>query len=217
MHGKYPLQVSVKYRMIQNDGLNFVHLYFLTYTWYVNDLHKIWNRKSHIFKYHRRALAYLTAMQQHQLRAKWLLCSTRCFYAYHRRTWDEFKTGLSVAHSSQPIEWAENLGYRNQLSGVCWAAVYCSIEYIFLNHPVLYGIKHVFGRRSHWTFLDSVPGNVYIVTREAFVLPLLQLKSNKYYIFWECVCSLMCPAAMRTHHVVICGLPGSTVFFHIIA
>ena len=28
-----------KYSMIQKDGLNFVCLYFLNYTWYVNDLH----------------------------------------------------------------------------------------------------------------------------------------------------------------------------------
>jgi hypothetical protein len=27
--------------MIQKDGLNFVRLYFLNYTWYVNDLHSI--------------------------------------------------------------------------------------------------------------------------------------------------------------------------------
>jgi len=29
------------YRVIQKDGLNFVRLYFLNYTWYVNDLHNI--------------------------------------------------------------------------------------------------------------------------------------------------------------------------------
>ena len=29
------------YSVIQNDGLNFVRLYFLNYTWYVNDLHNI--------------------------------------------------------------------------------------------------------------------------------------------------------------------------------
>jgi hypothetical protein len=27
--------------MTQKDGLNFVRLYFLNYTWYVNDLHNI--------------------------------------------------------------------------------------------------------------------------------------------------------------------------------
>jgi len=30
--------------MIQKDGLNFVGLYFLNYTWYVNDVHNIWKR-----------------------------------------------------------------------------------------------------------------------------------------------------------------------------
>ena len=29
------------YSVIKKDGLNFVRLYFLTYTWYVNDLHNI--------------------------------------------------------------------------------------------------------------------------------------------------------------------------------
>jgi hypothetical protein len=31
----------VKYSVIQKDGINFVGLYFLNYTWYVNDLHNI--------------------------------------------------------------------------------------------------------------------------------------------------------------------------------
>ena len=29
------------YRVIQKDVLNFVRLYFLNYTWHVNDLHNI--------------------------------------------------------------------------------------------------------------------------------------------------------------------------------
>jgi len=29
------------YKVIQKDGLNFVRLHFLNYTWYVNDLHNI--------------------------------------------------------------------------------------------------------------------------------------------------------------------------------
>jgi len=32
---------KIKYRVIQKGGLNFVRLYFLNYTWYVNDLHNI--------------------------------------------------------------------------------------------------------------------------------------------------------------------------------
>ena len=35
-----------KYSVIQKDGLNFVRLYFLNYTRYVNDLHNIWKRRS---------------------------------------------------------------------------------------------------------------------------------------------------------------------------
>jgi hypothetical protein len=30
-----------KYRVIKKYGLNFVRLYFLNYTWHVNDLHNI--------------------------------------------------------------------------------------------------------------------------------------------------------------------------------
>ena len=36
----------------------------------------------------------------------------------------------------QPVERAENLEYRNQLSGVYSGAVYSLIESIFLNHSV---------------------------------------------------------------------------------
>jgi len=32
---------ALLYRVIQKDGLNFERLYFLNYTWYVNDLHDI--------------------------------------------------------------------------------------------------------------------------------------------------------------------------------
>jgi len=50
---------------------------------------------------------------------------------YQRGIWDEIKRVLTVAHASQPGERAENLEYRNQLSGMCWGAVYSSIESIF--------------------------------------------------------------------------------------
>ena len=58
-------------------------------------------------------------------------------HVYQRRNWEEFKRVLRVAHASQPVKRAENLECRNQLSGVCWDAVYFSIESIFLNHLVL--------------------------------------------------------------------------------
>jgi hypothetical protein len=48
-------------------------------------------------------------------------------------------------------------------------------------------------------------GNVRITQHwGAFVQPLLQQKSNKYYIFWVCVCSLRYPS--RNLHVPYCHL-----------
>jgi len=57
-------------------------------------------------------------------------------HVYQRRIWEELKRGLRVAWASQPVERVENLEYRNQMFGVCWVAVYCSVESIFLNHPL---------------------------------------------------------------------------------
>ena len=54
---------------------------------------------------------------------------------------------------------------------------------------------------------------MYNVTMRPFVQPLFSEK--QYYKFWECVCRLMYPACTR--HIVIFGLPGSTVFLHIIS
>jgi len=49
----------------------------------------------------------------------------------------------------------------------------------------------------------------------AFARPLLVWKSNKYYVFWVCVVALGIQHAIR--HIVICALPRSAVFFHIIS
>jgi hypothetical protein len=38
--------VQYSYSVIKKDGLNFVRLYFLNYTRYVNDLYNIWKRRS---------------------------------------------------------------------------------------------------------------------------------------------------------------------------
>jgi len=44
-------------------------------------------------------------------------------------------------------------------------------------------------------------------------------KSNKYHIFWVCVCSLTYPPceAGAPHYTAICGLSGCTVFFQVIS
>jgi len=44
-------------------------------------------------------------------------------------------------------------------------------------------------------------------------------KAKKYYMFWVWVCSLSHPAcnAHAPCYIVICGLPGSALFFHIIS
>jgi len=77
-------------------------------------------------------------------------------HVYQRRRWDEFKRVLSVAHASQPAERAENLEYGNQLSGMCWGAVYCSIESIFLNQPVLcFKPEHAGNSWREWTDLKT--------------------------------------------------------------
>jgi len=48
--------------------------------------------------------------------------------------------------------------------------------------------------------------------------PILQWKSKKYYILCVCVfVALGNQHAMHMRHIVFCGLPGSTVFFHIIS
>jgi hypothetical protein len=46
---------------------------------------------------------------------------------------------------------------------------------------------------------------------------LLQRRSNRYYIFWVCVCSLSYPAhnAHAPHYIVVCGLFGSSIFLHL--
>jgi hypothetical protein len=53
----------------------------------------------------------------------------------------------------------------------------------------------------------------------AFVQPLLQWKSNKFFIYWMCVCKPSNPAskAHAPHYMGICSLLGCTIFFHIVS
>jgi hypothetical protein len=54
--------------------------------------------------------------------------------------------------------------------------------------------------------------------RDAFLQPLLQWISNKYYIFWICVCSLSYPACnARAPYCRLWPVSGCTTFFHVIS
>jgi len=44
---------------------------------------------------------------------------------------------------------------------------------------------------------------------------IVAVESSEHYIFRVCVCSLGTQRALRLRSVVICGLSGSTIFFHI--
>jgi len=43
-----------------------------------------------------------------------------------------------------------------------------------------------------------------------------QWKSNQYCIFWACICSCRYKA-INMLKIVVCGLPGCTIFFQIIS
>ena len=66
-------------------------------------------------------------------------------------------------------------------------------------------------------YLHNEADNVYITQqRDAFMQPLLQEKSNNYYIFQKCVfVALGIQHAMHMLHTIICDLSGCTIFFHI--
>jgi len=108
---------------------------------------------------------------------------------YQRRTWDEFKRVLSVAHASQPAERAENLEYRNQLSGMCWGAVYSSIESIFFNQPVrLYHDARSSERQILFNVLSQKcwPSWYDICASELLIFNLLRIFHSKFAIYNFC-------------------------------
>ena len=63
-------------------------------------------------------------------------------------------------------------------------------------------------------------GNVHINNIEACLHnDCCHENKNHYYIFWVCVCSLSYPEykANALYYIVICGMSGFTIFFHIIS
>jgi len=59
----------------------------------------------------------------------------------------------------------------------------------------------------------------YNVTFKRLPLTIVAMEKQKYYIFWVCFCSFTYPAckAHASYCIVLCGLTGSTIFFHIIS
>jgi len=121
-------QCPVTVQRYSKRWAKFVRLYFLKYTWYMNDLHSIWKRIIDVFKHCRQSTHLVHSRAAASVENKMATTHHKNFSVYQRRTWDEFKRVLSVAHASQPVERTQNLEYRNQLSGVCWGTVCCSNE-----------------------------------------------------------------------------------------
>ena len=59
----------------------------------------------------------------------------------------------------------------------------------------------------------------YCVIRNSGRLTIVAVKNDKYYIFRVCIYSLMYPACdvLAPYYFVFHGLPGCTIFFHIIS
>jgi hypothetical protein len=56
------------------------------------------------------------------------------------------------------------------------------------------------------------------VTLKRVLATIVVVEENKYYVRVLCVCvALVIPHAMRMRNTVICGLPRSTLVFHIIS
>ena len=85
----------------------------------------------------------------------------------------------------------------------------------------MYLLPSYSGRKKLFFYMKIVERNKTGTVRiarnwGAFLQPMLQWKSN--YTTWVCVfADLGTQNAMRMRHIVICGLSGSTKFFHIIS
>ena len=68
-------------------------------------------------------------------------------------------------------------------------------------------------------YLTSQKKYRYNVTMRHVRLTKIVVSSRKYSILRVCVCNLIYPASKELvpYHIGICGLSGSTIFFHIIS
>ena len=87
---------------------------------------------------------------------------------------------------------------------------YHNIYQIFMNYEA-----HKYQLLLKYTNTIYIYCNTEAGSRKA----LLPRKRRKYYLFWVCVCSLSYPTrnARVLYYIVICGLSGSTTYFHIIS
>jgi hypothetical protein len=114
------------------------------------------------------------------------------------------------------VRWVRHVEYRNMFVEISFVGrkLQISWEYITLSlYPSSTNIIHTV------SVLNKTDGGRIAEHWSTFTLLLLQCKSSKYYIFWVCVCSISCHArkSHAQYHIVICGLSGLTIFFHIIS
>ena len=95
-------------------------------------------------------------------------------------------------------ERAENLEYRNQLSGVCWGTVYCSINSIFFNHPVYMGggVPKTYGHTSRVSSHENSKKYVWVVFEFSRNISFNNKYLNFVIYYWQItqyVCSTHVP------------------------
>jgi len=130
-------------------------------------------------------------------------------------TYDEINVCLRTANP-----WVSKLFYGKGTQSLLWAgsqdargktwAVYLTAQLLgnFYSVHIIHQCDRLSPAGGPWVnMIFNNAGNVRIT----------KWKSNKYYIFWLCVCSLRYQACnAHAPYIAICGLSGSTIFFHII-
>jgi hypothetical protein len=119
------------------------------------------------------------------------------FFRKSCRLWDNVEKYCTAGHATQYNTalahcTLDTQGYKNTLR-------ICNISFAIQ--------QWLHERVSMLRYMHNVcQGALYVTTRlwATFLQPLIQWKSNNYYIFWVCVCSLNCPACNA--HAPYCRL-----------
>ena len=147
-------------------------------------------------------------------------------------------SGLSMGMQSSPPYWIQKTGsgdpstskgadIKKQVWPVTLARQTCSRQSTTLKATHYQSVDNI-NHLPHACQHECVQRTLTNVehedsVRKSAILRRLRLTivatEKQYYVFWVCVCSLSYPArkAHATYYIVICGLSGSTVFFHIIS